>query len=217
MNMKNFFVRAAERLCSGPWRAPVLCCALAGLFVLATGTAGLAESTAARRQGTLTEQSLSTADFRLVNAHAGPSDTVVSDTEDPQMLYTLPQGQRAESLTMAVTYDHYPYEKCLYYAAEGQDFSPDRRVWPVENADGSFTFLLPRGARVLRLDPGSSTDLHMTFSSLVLNAPRPPLSYYLPEGGWFGLLVWPALAAAVLQGAALACRKQKDGPGAGAF
>lgn len=189
------------------WLLPALCYALALAGTLCADTVRLAVDAMDRANGTLTARELSLADFTLVNAHAEGEGVLVSENEDPQMRYALPEGGRLDSLTVAISYDRYPYERCLYYTTRpGEEFGQNKRVWATENADGSLTFQLPRGVRAIRLDPGSASGLHMTFSRLTLNAPRTAADYFLPSGGgWFALLVLPAFAAAVLQWLAELC------------
>ncbi len=181
------------------WLLPVLCYLVTFAAVLAVSCVSLVIDSRDRASGYLAQRQLSVADFELVNATA-EGNVVTSTNEDPQMIYTA-QDIRLDSLTLVVGYNMHPYERCLYYSTDpAQPFGQDRRVWPVENADGSVTFSLPAGVRSIRLDAGSRTNLEMTFESIVLNAPRTAADYFMPDGGgWFALLALPGFAAAVLQ------------------
>ena len=183
---------------------PMLCYLLTAVLALGGCGLRLARDARDRRSGALTERALTLADFEQVNAHTEGETVLVSDNEDPQLIYTAVPGQRLDRLRAAVTYDKYPYERCLYYVtAPGEAFGQEKRVWAVEQPDGSLIFSLPRGVTAIRLDPGSRNALRMDFSALVLNEQRPAKSYFLPDGGTaFALLAGPGLAAAVIQWAA---------------
>ena len=198
------------------WLLPAVLYALVWVCTLCAAIVTLAADTAARRSGALADAQLTLADFTLINAHTESDTLLVSDNEDPQMIYTPAAGKMIQSLTLRLEYDRYPYERCLYYVtAEGEPFGQDKRVWPVENADGTVSFTLPRGVRAIRLDPGSCTDLHMEFSSIVINRPQGAAEYFIPAGGSaFALLVLPGLGAAALQWCAdavrdLRCKKER--------
>ena len=178
--------------------AAVYLLAWAAAFVCAA--VQLASDACARSAGTLQRQQLSLADLQPVNARV-EDGVLISENEDPQLLYTVSPGTRLKTLRFAASYDKTPYERCLYYTTEEDGaFSVGKRVWPVENADGSLTFTLPRGVRAIRLDPGSRTDLHITVREIVLNEERGALSYFVPAADTLVLLlIVPGLCAAVLQ------------------
>jgi hypothetical protein len=160
----------------------------------------LTADTIAHSTGTLREQRLELAELQPVNAYV-EENVLVSENEDPQLLYTVPAGTQLKTLRFAAAYDKAPYERCLYYTTEENGaFSGSRRVWPVENADGSLTFMLPRGVRAVRLDPGSRTDLHVAVQEIVLNEERGALTYFTPAADTLVLLlIVPGLCAAALQ------------------
>lgn len=179
---------------------PAVCYLLALAGLLALGALRLGLDALDRHAGRLVTKELTLADFTLVNAHCEGADTLVSDNEDPQLVYT-PDGGRIDTLTLMIDYNMFPYERCVYYTTRpGEAFGQNKRVWATEETDGSLRFTLPRRTKSIRLDPGSRTALQMRFGDITLNAPREALAYFLPEGGgWFWLLVLPGLAAAVLQ------------------
>ncbi|MBQ8610423.1 MAG: hypothetical protein IJ412_01815 [Oscillospiraceae bacterium] len=183
------------------WLLPAALYVLVWVCALCVAAVTLAADTTSRRSGALAAAELTLADFTLINAHTESDTLLVSDNEDPQMIYTPAAGKMIQSLTLRLEYDRYPYERCLYYVtAEGEPFGQDKRVWPVENADGTVSFTLPRGVKSIRLDPGSCTDLHMEFSSIEVNRPQSAAAYFIPDGGSaFALLVLPGLGAAALQ------------------
>ncbi len=180
---------------------------VAAVYVLAwfgafcCGLVELAADAYARRAGTLAETQLSLADFQAVNAAVEKENVLVSENEDPQLLYAVPEGQRLKTLTLAVEYSKTPYERCIYYSTtEPGAFSGAKRVWPVENADGSLSFTLPRGVKYIRLDPGSRSGLRMEFVSVTANAERGAADYLVPDAGTLAMLVLvPGLCAAGLQ------------------
>ena len=193
------------RLCGGikekRWLLPAVLYALTGLAALAVALGMLLTDAAHRKSGVLPTEMLVLSDFVLYNAYTEDGARLVAENEDPQLHYTVPTGKRLQSLTLAVEYDRYPGERCLYYVTgPEQAFGQDRRVWPQENADGSVTFVLPRGVTAVRLDPGSTVGLVMKTEAITANRPLGAGAYFLPDGGTaFALLALPGLAAAVLQ------------------
>lgn len=183
------------------WMLPAVLYALVWLAALCVSLGMLATDTAHRRSGVLETAELALADFTLVNAHTESDTLLVSDNEDPQMIFTPAPGKKLQRLTLRLTYDRYPYERCLYYVTAPEEaFGQDKRVWPVEQNDGSLVFTLPRGVTSVRLDPGSCTDLHVEFASIVINEAQTVAEYVIPDGGAvFALLVLPGLGAAALQ------------------
>lgn len=175
--------------------------ALAWLGAFCCGLVQLAADAYARNTGALAETQLTLADFQAVNAVVEEENVLVSENEDPQLLYTVPEGQRLKTLTLAVDYSKTPYERCVYYSTtEPGAFSGAKRVWPTENADGSLTFTLPRGVKYIRLDPGSRSDLRMEFAAITANADCGAAEYLVPDAGTLAMLVLvPGLCAAGLQ------------------
>lgn len=183
------------------WLLPVLLYAAVWLLTLVAALCLMVMDAADRKNGVLAEEELTLADFTLFNAHTESDTLLVADTEDPQLHYTVPAGKKLHSLTLAVEYDRYPGERCLYYiTGPEQAFGQDRRVWPQENADGSVLFVLPRGVTAVRLDPGSTAGLTVTVNSITANLPQGVGRYFVPSAGTaFALLILPGLGAAVLQ------------------
>lgn len=202
MRMANKKVSAALKVLAGS-RFLLLAAvyALAWLTALVCAAVQLAADLHARNTGTLAEQTLSLAELQPVNAYVETDNVLISENEDPQLLYTVPAGMQLKTLRFAADYDKTPYERCVYYTTEeGGVFSGSRRVWPKENADGSLTFELPRGVRAIRLDPGSRMNLRVSVKEILLNEERTPLSYFTPEAGELVmLLLLPGLGAAALQ------------------
>ncbi len=202
MRMANKRIPAALKMLAGNrlWLLAAVY-VLAWLAAFVGAAVQLTTDMCARSFGTLTEQTLSLADVQPVNAYVEAENVLISENEDPQLLYTVPAGMQLKTLRFAANYDKTPYERCVYYTTEeGGAFSSSRRVWPKENADGSLTFQLPRGVKAIRLDPGSRMDLRISIKEIVLNEKRPPLSYFTPEADTLVmLLLLPGLGAAVLQ------------------
>lgn len=173
---------------------------LAWAAALVGAVVQLAADAGARRAGALEEQHLALAEMQPVNACV-EGNVLISENEDPQLLYTVPAGTQLKTLRFAAGYDKAPYERCLYYTTEENGaFSGSKRVWPKENADGSLTFTLPRGVRAIRLDPGSRTDLHVEVWDIVLNEQHGALTYFVPAADTLVLLlIVPGLCAATVQ------------------
>lgn len=191
--------RALLRKLTGPKALPVLCYVVVVLGWLVVSATNLAVDTMLIHNGTLAPQTLTVDDFELVELEKAGENTVQATGYDPQMiLKNVPPVVR--SLQMEVTYSSQPNEVDLYYAAAGQPFGDDRRVWAVPQPDGSYLFTLPRKEIAsLRLDPASTT-IKMKFTSIALNLPQSPANYFnLGWGGLVVLLVLPAFVAAGLR------------------
>ncbi len=133
-------------------------------------------------------------------------------------------GRVVRTVSYNVEFDGDSREMCLYYTTKtGEPYSQDRRVFPKVLADGTYAYTLPRTQIVaLRLDPCSPDEnktvgLTFTPQSITLNAASTlpgGADYFIPT--WhqlFGLIVYPALAAAALDwlwavGRQLAKKKQ---------
>lgn len=200
---KRTFALAArlDRALRRTWPLVAACYLLALVGVLGVNLLRLAIDSHDRATGRLQTQELRLEDFQLVNAYIEAPGVLRSENEDPQMCYGPTAAGRLDSLTIWVSYTDAPYERCLYYVTRPDEaFGQEKRVWARENADGSLTFQLPRGVLAIRLDPGSRSGLGMRFERILLNAPKTAAQQLLPTaGGWFYLLVLPALAAAALQ------------------
>lgn len=190
------------------WALPALCYLVALAVWIVLGAAALAGDIWARSRGSLSEQTLHAADFTLDGLEPlegradGEAEMLVTTTGDPQMLLADLGGRTVRTLQVFARYEGDAREMCLYYTtAAGQPYSPDRRVYPAQQADGSYLYTLPRTRIVsLRLDPCSPDEgkqVIIALDKIVLNAQVG--SYFLPS--WyqaFCLVLYPALAAALL-------------------
>ena len=205
--MKKQWQKAAALL-QKPWGLAAVCYAAALAGWLLYGVFCLGSDGLAAVRGSLREQSMAVQDFQLVNLEQTGENTLYTLNGDPQMILPDVSGQKIRSLTIRAQYTKDAREMCLYYTtAPGQDFSQEKRVFAVQADDGTCTYTLPR-TRIctLRLDPCSPAEnelLTMTVESITLSAPRSALAYFAP--GWagaFNLILWPGMAAALLNIAA---------------
>ena len=192
-----------NRLFAHRFALPVLCWCAALVFWLVQGAVAFAGDSSAKAKGTLTETSIPIESWQLAELTWGePGEN------------SAPQGQLITT----------GGEMCLYYTTKtGEPYSQDRRVFPKVLADGTYVYTLPRTQIVaLRLDPCSPDEnktvgLTFTPQSITLNAASTlpgGADYFIPT--WyqlFGLIVYPALAAAALDwlwavGRQLAKKKQ---------
>ena len=197
------------------WALPALCYLVALAVWIVLGAAALAGDIWARSRGSLSEQTLHAADFTLDGLEPlegradGEAEMLVTTTGDPQMLLADLGGRTVRTLQVFARYEGDAREMCLYYTtAAGQPYSPDRRVYPAQQADGSYLYTLPRTRIVsLRLDPCSPDEnatvrIRFDGGAITLNAADAlpaGLDYWLPS--WyqaFCLILYPALAAAAL-------------------
>ena len=190
------------------WALPALCYLVALAVWIVLGAAALAGDIWARSRGSLSEQTLHAADFTLDGLEPlegradGEAEMLVTTTGAPQMLLADLGGRTVRTLQVFARYEGDAREMCLYYTtAAGQPYSPDRRVYPAQQADGSYLYTLPRTRIVsLRLDPCSPDEgkqVIIALDKIVLNAQVG--GYFLPS--WyqaFCLVLYPALAAALL-------------------
>ena len=163
-------------------------------------------------------------DWQLVGLTQNEDGTLTTVDGDPQMILEDVSGRVVRTVSYNVEFDGDSREMCLYYTTKtGEPYSQDRRVFPKVLADGTYVYTLPRTQIVaLRLDPCSPDEnktvgLTFTPQSITLNAASTlpgGADYFIPT--WyqlFGLIVYPALAAAVLDwlwavGRQLAKKKQ---------
>ena len=191
---------------------PLLCYALALAAWLCLGAWGLASDMLARSGGRLCPQTLHAADFALVDLDltdtaldvetGQPTETLVTTSGDPQMILEDVSAEVVRTMRIYARYDGAAREMCLYYTTRADEpYSQDRRVFPAQQADGSYLYTLPRGRLyALRLDPCSPDEgktVTLTLEKITLNADA--AHYFLPS--WyqlFCLALYPALGAAAL-------------------
>ena len=198
---------------------------LAALAVwVVLGAFHLGSDSLARAQGRLTEETMAATDWQLVGLTPNDDGTLTTVDGDPQMILEDVSGRVVRTVSYNVEFDGDSREMCLYYTTKtGEPYSQDRRVFPKVLADGTYVYTLPRTQIVaLRLDPCSPDEnktvgLTFTPQSITLNAASTlpgGADYFIPT--WyqlFGLIVYPALAAAALDwlwavGRQLAKKKQ---------
>ena len=214
--LKNWFSRRGA--------LPLTAYLLALAVWLVLGAAHFGSDAAARAQGRLAEETMAVTDWQLVGLVQGADGTLTTQDGDPQMILEDVSGRVVRTVSYNVEFDGDSREMCLYYTTKtGEPYSQDRRVFPKVLADGTYVYTLPRTQIVaLRLDPCSPDEnktvgLTFTPQSITLNAASTlpgGADYFIPT--WyqlFGLIVYPALAAAALDwlwavGRQLAKKKQ---------
>ena len=221
--LKTFFARRGA--------VPAACYILAAAVWLVLSLAHAGSDALAKAQGRMTEQIIPVQSWQLVGlepaeeqATAESALTLTTTNGDPQMILEDVSGRVVRTVSYNVEFDGDSREMCLYYTTKtGEPYSQDRRVFPKVLADGTYVYTLPRTQIVaLRLDPCSPDEnktvgLTFTPQSITLNAASTlpgGADYFIPT--WyqlFGLIVYPALAAAALDwlwavGRQLAKKKQ---------
>ena len=214
--LKNWFSRRGA--------LPLTAYLLALAVWLVLGAVHFGSDAAARAQGRLAEETMAVTDWQLVGLMQGADGTLTTQDGDPQMILEDVSGRVVRTVSYNVEFDGDSREMCLYYTTKtGEPYSQDRRVFPKVLADGTYVYTLPRTQIVaLRLDPCSPDEnktvgLTFTPQSITLNAASTlpgGADYFIPT--WyqlFGLIVYPALAAAALDwlwavGRQLAKKKQ---------
>ena len=171
---------------------PVICYLVAFLVWLLLGAGAAVSDAMARASGRLEELTL----------HAAESETLVTTTGDPQMILEDLSGYTVRTMRVWASYEGDAREMCLYFTTQpGEPYSQDNRVYPAQQDDGSYLYVLPRTQIVsLRLDPCSPDEgrtVTMHLSRIALNTDVG--GYFIPS--WyqiFCLILYPGLAAALL-------------------
>ena len=179
-------------------RPLVLCYSVYVLWTALGGLYGFAADSLLRASGQLATTELSVADFTPVNLEQ-EGEGWRSTAADPQLLYQV--DGRVTTVRVFMSFDADPGELDLYYIEQpGEDYDKYRRVWAVQQDDGSYLYQLPRAdIWEIRLDPGSAENLGINITEIRINEPVGIGFYFdLSLNGLFRLIVWPALAAAVL-------------------
>ncbi len=205
-----------NRLFAHRFALPVLCWCAVLVFWLVQGAVAFAGDSSAKAKGTLTETSIPIESWQLAELtwgepgeNSAPQGQLITIGGDPQMILEDVSGRVVRTVSYNVEFDGDSREMCLYYTTKmGEPYSQDRRVFPKVLADGTYVYTLPRTQIVaLRLDPCSPDEnktvgLTFTPQSITLNAASTlpgGADYFIPT--WyqlFGLIVYPALAAAAL-------------------
>ena len=196
---------------------PLTAYLLALVCWLVLGAAHLANDTAARAQGRLTEETMAVTDWQLAGLTLADGTLTTLDG-DPQIILENVDGRVVRTISYTAQFDDEPREVCLYYTTKiGEDYSVDRRVFPKSAGNGRYIYTLPRTSlAALRLDPCSPEEnrtVTFTMSDITLNAADTlpaPWQYFVP--GWyqaFCLVLYPALAAAAVSIVGAVVRKRK--------
>ncbi len=195
---------------------PVLCYGLCVLIWLVGGVGALGRDLLATQSGQLYPFDQEAADFQLVDLHQQQDGSYLTETADPQLLWTSQDGRAIRTLRVESHFSRAPREICLYYTtAPGQAFGKDRAVYPQLAADGSYVYRLPAvPVTALRLDPCSPQEglpIEVQFGTFHFNEKLPLWRYFAPGwAGLFGMLAGPALAASVLSLITEALIKRKN-------
>lgn len=211
--MKAFFARCG-RFFADARRLLVFCYAAFFALSLLAALYSFAEDRVQRALGNVTTQQVTAADFDWTDLTAEGSELVTASPDPRMILRSTPAYVRG--VQIRVTFENRePGEFCIFYKPrpDMEDFDANYRVWAHIEADGSYTFALPRG-RVygLRLDPGIYTGIRMKIESITLNPRRSFAAYFAPTRPWLlAQAALPALiasAVACLQEAAAAGRRR---------
>lgn len=199
---------------------PVLCYALALAGWLLWGVYARLDDAGLRAA----QSSVPVADFVLTALEPDPDvqDGYAATSGDPQMLWQNTDGRKIRTVSYVPEFlGGAPGEACLYYTTRpGEDFSRDKRVFPRALDTGRYVYTLPHGpVAAIRLDPCSPAEgedpvtVVFMFDSVDLNyGPTLPhgWQYLVPDAYTaFCLLLYPALAAALLDWLRTVWRQKK--------
>ncbi len=184
------------------WRSHllVLCYSVYVVCVLAAALVGFVQDSFLKVQGQLSEKEVSVFSFQMQNLIAETENSWRSTTADPQLLYVV--DGYLSNVSIKMQFDANPGELDLYYTQNADEtFDKYRRVWAVQQPDGSYLYTLPRTKiSVLRIDPGSAENLGITIEEIRFNTQTGPERYLdISLNGLFRLAVIPALSAAILK------------------
>lgn len=194
----------------------VLCYGLCVLLWLIGGVGALGRDFLANQSGRLYPFEQEAADFQLVDLRQLENGSYLTESADPQLLWTSQDGRAIRTLRVKSTFSRTPREICLYYTtAPDQPFGKDRAVYPQLAADGSYVYRLPAASvTALRLDPCSPQEglpMEVQFGTFYFNEKLPFWRYFAPGwAGLFGMLTGPALVASALSLVTEALQKRKS-------
>lgn len=197
-------IRKLKKWSGHPAFVPLLCYGVAVVVWLVCGVWSLGTDTLAKIGGRLYEQQLTLENFELVDMQPLENGSYITTSGDPQMIWYNTDGITVRTLRLTADFDRSPREMCLYYTnTQGEPFSVNKRVFAVQQDDGSYVYTLPQGRiAALRLDPCSPEQdkpVTMTFAGFSMNEPAGVVSYFAP--GWYGaleLVLYPGLCACAL-------------------
>lgn len=177
---------------------PVLLC-YAGVLLVWLGLCGfrLLRDTYRLSHGQISPTPLALEDFTYVDG-LRPMEgwdehhNFVTTDDDPQLVLDFPQGAYVNRFAFSGR----PVSKGggamnLYYTTQpGQPISEGRKLWAQRAADGTWYFDL-QGLRVytLRFDVGSRGGVVWHYGGAILNAEKPPISYFTPSTRQIALLL----------------------------
>ena len=147
--------------------------------------ASFAEDAFQRAIGNVVPAQLDVNSFSLIDTQQTQPDTFISTSPDPRMVLE-PSPAYVRTVTVDCTFSKDPGEFCIFYKTSPQqeEYDATRRAWGYRQADGSYTFTLPKGRIYgLRLDPGIFTNLAFEVHSITINAPRSFFSWFAPSLG----------------------------------
>lgn len=195
--------KRCARFWSHPAALPLACYLLAAVCWLALGVYGLLADRG------LTGWEVPAGAFEMADLAPDGLGGYVTLSGDPQMIWENTDGRRVRTLSYVMEEQSGDLrEVCLYYTtAPGQPFSARQRVFSTRVGE-RYVFTLPRvSLAALRLDPCSPGDSGMLTLRFAADSIEFNAGAVLPHGmdyfrpGWhqlFGLVLYPALAAAVL-------------------
>lgn len=183
---------------------PTLCYGACLALWLLGSLLGFGSDFVQKAAGSLYQFQLAYEDFEPVNLHRQENGVLLTENDDPQMIWQNDQGLTVRTLRMEASFSRSPREMCLYYTTKpGEPFSVNKRVFAAQNNDGSYVYTLPQGRiAALRLDPCSPLEnkpVEIELSGIYLNEAAAWWSYFSP--GWAGafrMALYPGLAAAAL-------------------
>lgn len=196
-----------------PALIPLLCYGAAAALWLVLSTAFLLGDAAARLTGRLAAQPLPLEQFEMISLEPRGDGDWMATNPDPQLIWINPDGRTVRSLTLTVQHTDRIGEMALYYIEkDGDPFGREQRTQPIDNGDGSFTFILPAcKVYALRLDPCSTAQL-LQDVSVAVNVDCPVALYFTPSyKQLFALLLFPGLAACGLNILFTALQRRKRG------
>ena len=180
-----------------PALIPLICYGAAVVLWLMMSVGFLLGDAAARFGGRLAPHSIPLEQFEMISLEERDGGDWMATNADPQLIWINPDGRTVRSLTLTVRHTARIGEMALYYIErDGDPFGREQRVLPIDNGDGSFTFILPAAeVYALRLDPCSTAQLLQELA-VQLNIDCPVSLYFtLSYKQLFALLLLPGLAA----------------------
>lgn len=167
---------------------------------IANGLLGYITETSARKNGSLSQYTVSATDF-VWNGIKHKEGVVITTDNDPQMILETPQ--KFSSLKFYMECSIYPGEMCVYYTQPGDEaFSVQKRLWivPTDQSNWYMVDTSMMDITALRIDPTMYAGNILGFGDFIFNEEKAFSDYFdISYGDVFDLIVYTGIISSVLK------------------